>query len=108
MTNRNDCSIILKERLFGTYVQIQEAIKMTGSNAKILASEEKKITVTVRRKKNQLVLQKLAGAAMLILIGTAMSAGEEASAAAILAPMAFAALFSKEKLMDFGAFYRKK
>ena len=83
-------------------------IKMTGSNAKILRTEEKKITMTVRPKRNPLILQKLAGAAMLIFIGASLSAGGEASAAVVLTPMAFAALLSKKKLMDFGIFDSKE
>lgn len=83
-------------------------IKMTGSNAKVLTAEENKIKVTVRRKKDSLIMQKLAGGAMLIFITAAMFCGGSVSASVILAPMAFAAVFSKQKLMDFGIFETKR
>lgn len=78
---------------------------MTGSNAKILMPEAKKITMTVRRKKASLIPQKLAGSIMLIFIAAAVSGG--VSAALVLAPMALAAVFSKQKLMDFNIFSNK-
>ena len=81
---------------------------MTGSNAKVLTAEENKIRVTVRRKRDSLIMQKLAGAAMLIFIAVSMPMGGSVSASVILAPMALAAVFSKQKLMDFGIFARKQ
>ena len=80
---------------------------MTGSNAKIIIPETKKICRTVRRKKRDLIPQKLTGAAMLIFITLAAIRGGSVSAAVILAPMAFAAIFSKEKLIDFRIFAGK-
>ena len=77
---------------------------MTGSNAKVLTAEENKIRMTVRRKKDSLIMQKLAGGAMLTFITAAMFCGESAAASVILAPVALAAVFSKKKLMDFDIF----
>ena len=88
--------------------QNERKIKMTGSNAKVLTPEENKIRVTVRRKRDSLIMQKLAGAAMLIFIAVSVPVGGSASASVILAPMALAAMFSKQKLMDFGIFERKQ
>lgn len=83
-------------------------IKMTGSNAKIIIADEKKITMTVRSKKKSLVSQKLAGAVMLIFIAVSMFVGGGASAAVILTPMALAAVLSKQKLMDFEIFGKRE
>ena len=81
---------------------------MTGSNAKVLTAEENNIRVTVRRKKDSLIMQKLAGAIMLIFIAVSVLAGGSVSVSVILAPMALAAVFSKQKLMDFGIFETKR
>ena len=82
-------------------------IKMTGSNARIIRTEEKNITMTVRSKKNALIPQKIAGAVMLIFIIVSMFVGGGATGAVILSPMALAAVLSKHKLMDFGIFERR-
>lgn len=79
-------------------------IKMTGSSAKKIKTEEKQITMTVHAKKDTLIMQRLAGAAMLIFAGAGMFMGGEASAAVVLTPMALAAVLSKRKLLDFGIF----
>lgn len=80
---------------------------MTSSNARKTLPETRKITMNVRIKSNSLALQKLSGAGMLILAAAA-SIGGEASAAFVIAPMAFAAVFSKRKLMDFNIFGAKR
>ena len=56
---------------------------------------------------NPLAAQKLSGIAMLIIIAAALIAGSDLAGLAILTPMAFSAVFSKHKLMDFGIFSRK-
>ena len=81
---------------------------MTSSNARILTEERKEIVMTNRPRKNSLVSQKLAGAAMLVIISVMTIVSGEISAAVVLVPMALAAVFSKEKIMDFGIFARKE
>ena len=79
-------------------------IPMTGSNAKILETEKKAIVMTHRPKKNSLAAQKFAGAAALAAAAAGTFAGNEFAALLIIAPMALAAILSKEKIMDFGIF----
>lgn len=62
---------------------------------------------TEKFRANPLAVQKLAGIAMLVLIAAALAAGGELAGIAILTPMAVSAIFSKQKLMDFGIFSRK-
>lgn len=80
---------------------------MTSSNARVITEERKNIVMSTRRRKNHLAGQKLAGAAALIMILVMTIAGGELSALAVLAPMALAAVFSKEKIMDFSIFEKK-
>lgn len=80
---------------------------MNGAARKI-EPQAREIVMTVCEKKDELTAQKLAGLAMLVLIGFALLSGTELSALAIVAPMALAAVFSKEKVLDFGIFCIKK
>ena len=80
---------------------------MTSSNARVITEERKNIVMTDSRRKNSLAAQKIAGAAMLALTAAATALSGEISALVVLAPMALAAVFSREKLMDFGIFARK-
>lgn len=80
---------------------------MTSSNARVITEERKAIVMTGRTRKNSLTAQKIAGISVLAMTAAMTVLGGEASAAALLAPMALAAVFSKEKLMDFGIFTRK-
>lgn len=88
-------------------------IYMTTSNAKNLDREnrENRITVTSRsggkssdRSDKSLRPQKLAGGLVLAVSFAAVAFGGEFSAAAVMIPPALAAVFSKEKLLDFGIF----
>lgn len=80
---------------------------MTTSNARKL-NIEKNITMTRRvSRKNNLMMQKLAGIVMLIFVAACLAIGGRSVAAVILVPFAFAALFSKEKVLDFGLFSNK-
>lgn len=92
---------------------------MTTSNAKIIEREnkentEKIITVSSRNRTNRaafradkgLRMQKLAGTAAIIAALAAVFLGGELSAAAVMIPPALAAVFSKEKLLDFNIFGR--
>lgn len=81
---------------------------MTTSTARKIESQTREIVMTVCEKKDNLAAQKLAGLAMLVLIGFALISGTELAALAIVSPMALAAVFSKEKLLDFGIFAVKK
>ncbi len=81
---------------------------MTTSTARKIEPEARKIVMTVCEKKESLTAQRLAGFAMLVLIGFALLSGTELAALAIVSPMALAAMFSKEKLLDFGIFRIKK
>lgn len=64
--------------------------------------------MTVCDKKESLAAQRLAGLSMLVLIGFVLLSGTELAALVIVAPMALAAVFSKEKLLDFGIFPKIK
>ena len=77
---------------------------MTTSNARNLNSE-RKITMTRRvARKNNLAAQKLVGVIMLVLVAIAFMIGGRFVGAAVLIPFALAAVFSKEKVLDFGIF----
>lgn len=66
---------------------------------------EREIKLTVRKKAgNSLAAQKLAGAAALLFSIIGLALGGDFSAAAVIIPPALAAVFSKEKLLDFGIF----
>ncbi len=80
---------------------------MQGSAAKIIDTEKKEIVMTRISRRNKLLPQKIAGLMMLAVIVFMVTVGGELSAAAVLAPMALAAVFSKEKIMDFGIFSEK-
>lgn len=90
---------------------------MTTSNAKIIErgnnkNTERRITVSSRnmasrstfRADKSLRMQKLAGAAVIAAALAAVFLGGELSAAAVMIPPALAAVFSKEKLLDFNIF----
>lgn len=80
---------------------------MTTSNARKL-TVEKNITMTRRvARKNNLAAQKLVGVFMLILVAIAFMVGGHFVGAAVLLPFALAAVFSKEKVLDFGIFSNK-
>lgn len=81
---------------------------MTTSTARKIEPQTREIVITVCEKKDNLVAQRLAGLAMLVLIGFALISGTELAALAIVSPMALAAVFSKEKLIDFGIFAVKR
>ncbi len=77
---------------------------MTTSNARKLTAE-KNITMTRRvARKNNLVMQKLAGLIMLAVVAIALVIGGDFAAMVVIAPLALAAVFSKEKLLDFRIF----
>ena len=80
---------------------------MTTSTARKIEPKTE-ILMTVCEKKDNLAAQKLAGLAMLVLIGFALISGTELAALAIVSPMALAAVFSKEKVLDFGIFTVKR
>lgn len=80
---------------------------MTSSNAKVITEERKEIVMTNILRKKDLRAQKLAGAVMLVITAAATAVCGEISALIVIAPMALAAVFSREKLMDFGIFARK-
>ena len=80
---------------------------MTTSNARKL-TVEKNITMTRRvARKNNLAAQKLVGVIMLVLVAIAFMVGGRLVGAAVLLPFALAAVFSKEKGLDFGIFSNK-
>ena len=88
-------------------------IYMTTSNAKNLdrVNRERRITVTSQyggkrssRSDKSLRPQKLAGGIVIAVSLAAVVFGGELSAAAVMIPPALAAVFSKEKLLDFGIF----
>ena len=81
---------------------------MTTSTARKIEPQAREIIMTVCEKKENLSAQKLAGLAMLVLIGFALLSGTELATLAIVAPMALAAVFSKEKVLDFGIFGVRK
>ncbi|MBQ5318064.1 MAG: hypothetical protein J6K17_03100 [Oscillospiraceae bacterium] len=77
---------------------------MTTSNARKLTTE-KNITMTSRVvRKNNLMMQKLIGVIMLVLVAVSFVIGGYFVASAVIAPFAFVAVFSKEKVLDFGIF----
>lgn len=81
---------------------------MTSSNAGKINEQERNITMTTRRavraRRKPLTAQRRAGLTMLVFALTATALGGDFCAAAVLVPPALAALFSKEKLLDFGIF----
>ena len=81
---------------------------MTTSTARKIEPQAREIMMTVCEKKDNLTAQKLAGLAMLVLIGFALLSGTDFAGLAIVSPMALAAVFSKEKVLDFGIFCIKK
>ncbi len=92
------------EQMYTRYERI--LITMT-SNAKRITAANRNITMTTRVKsarKSELMLQKLVGAAMLIFVALSLSVGGYFVAALVIAPFALAAVFSKEKVLDFGIF----
>ena len=80
---------------------------MTSSNARVITEARKEIVMNSRSRKNNLAAQKISGIIVLITAAAMTAVGGEASAAALLVPMALAAVFSKEKILDFGIFTRK-
>ncbi|MCM1329744.1 MAG: hypothetical protein NC253_09930 [Ruminococcus sp.] len=76
---------------------------MNASTARKL-EPQRKIVMTVCENGENLVPQRLAGLGMLVLIAFALFSGTEFAALAIVSPMALAAVFSGEKLLDFGIF----
>lgn len=91
-----------------TYVQMERTIFMMNSTARKIEPQTRKIVMTVCKKRDDLAAQRLAGAVMLVLIGFTLISGTELAALAIVAPMALAAVFSKEKVLDFGIFRIKR
>ena len=78
---------------------------MTTSNARKLQNSERRIVMTGRRtKRNDLAAQKLAGVMMLAVVAIGLAIGGDFSAVAVIVPLALAAVFSKEKLLDFRIF----
>lgn len=76
---------------------------MTTSNARKINSRPKQqSSITMIKSRSSLAAQKMTGLAMLLLLTAAVAAGEVC--AAVMLPMAAAAVFSKEKLLDFGIF----
>ena len=63
--------------------------------------------ITEKFRKNPLFAQKLAGAVMLIVIIAVLMLGGDFTGIVLLAPMAAAAVVSKQKLMDFGIFFKR-
>lgn len=57
-----------------------------------------------RTKRNDLAAQKLAGVMMLAVVAIGLAIGGDFSAVAVIVPLALAAVFSKEKLLDFRIF----
>lgn len=84
----------------------REIIMNTGAARKIAQQSHRprNIVLTVYKRQDGLLAQRLAGAAMLLLALVQIGWGTELSGLVILAPMAAAAIFSKEKLMDFRVF----
>lgn len=77
----------------------------------VTESHVKEIVMTSRFtdkfRKNPLFAQKLAGTVMSVIILSALMLGGEFTGIVLLAPMAAASVFSKQKLMDFGIFFKK-
>lgn len=77
----------------------------TGAARKIAQqNRQRNIVLTVYKRRDGLLAQRLTGAAVLLLSLVTLSWGTELSGFLMLAPMAAAAVFSKEKLMDFRVF----
>lgn len=83
---------------------------MTTSSARKIDREnrERKITVISSKRDKSLRMQKLAGAAVIAASLASVVIGGELSAAAVMIPPALAAIFSKEKLLDFGIFGKNR
>lgn len=80
---------------------------MTTSNARKL-NAAKNITMTRRvARRNDLMLQKLVGIFMLAFVAVSFLIGGYFVASAVIAPFALVAVFSKEKVLDFGIFSNK-
>ncbi len=80
---------------------------MTTSNARKI-NVEKNITMTRRvARKNNLMMQKLVGVLILAFVTLSFVIGGHFVASAVLAPFAVIAIFSKEKVLDFGIFSNK-
>ncbi len=78
---------------------------MTALNERKIVNREQCITMTTRREKgDKLIHQKAAGLVMLALSAAALFWLGDFSAAAVMSPLALAAVFSKEKILDFGIF----
>ena len=90
--------------MFRTYVLKKGKIKMTGSAAKVIDSERKQIVMTHTVKRSSLAGQKAAGVMILAAAAAGVIAGSSFSALLVLSPLALAAVFSKEKIMDFRIF----
>lgn len=100
------------------HIKTKGTIGMTTSNAKRLEelNRARRITVSsnsagnsvrtskAARSDKSLRPQKLVGGIVLAVSLAAAAFGGELSAAAVMAPPALAAVFSKEKLLDFGIF----
>lgn len=95
---------------------VKGKIKMENIAAKkiendVTENQMKEIIMTSRIadkfRKNPLFAQKLAGTVMSVMIVAALMLGGEFTGMILLAPMAAAAVFSKQKLMDFGIFFKK-
>lgn len=82
---------------------------MAISNAKRISSDNQRITVTTcAERKPNLSAQKLLGVIMLVYVVIAMAAGGDITLAIVFVPLAFAAIFSKDKIFDFDIFEKKK
>ena len=80
---------------------------MTTSNARKI-NAEKNITMTRHvARKNNLMMQKLVGMLILAFVAVSFMIGGYFAASAVLAPFALIAIFSKEKVLDFGIFSNK-
>lgn len=84
----------------------EREIVMTTGAARKIEPQTRNIALTVYKRQNSLLAQRLTGAAMLLLIAVSVTVWTELSGLLVLAPMAAAAVFSKEKLMDFRVFRR--
>ncbi|MCM1024439.1 MAG: hypothetical protein NC395_10330 [Prevotella sp.] len=88
--------------------QNREHIITVSCRGKRPGQPEKTGTKSAAHTDKSLRTQKLAGAAVLAVSLSAALFGGEFSAAAVMAPPALAAIFSKEKILDFGIFGRTK
>lgn len=89
-------------------IEPKGTIIMTTSNARKLQSSERRITMTVCAERKNLKAQKLTGLFMLAVVTVSLFIGGDFSAAAVISPLALAAVFSKEKVLDFNIFENKK